>query len=597
MNQAARTINSTQLRRFAPLGKLSDEDAQELLRTSITIQLSPGTPVFRKDDADKQVFYLVKGKIEVRGESKKAIVVAGSKEARIPLGHHLPGQVSARALEESVLLSFDADMLDLFLNWTNPNAYVVNEVETSKDHEWMNRLLQSRGLLRFSDSQIHTLLDRMNEIQVKAGDAIVTQDDAEDYYYFIKKGKATVSRKPDANAKDIKLAELREGDAFGEESILTSTPRAATITMQEDGSLMRLSKQDFSEFLAQPLLTTISWDESVAKAAAGAVYLDIRLEEEFKTLNIPGSINIPLPLLRLKLKALNKSRKYIVYCDDASRSSVAAFLLNRHGFDAFILEGGMTTAIPHLALKKVVLPEQEAETTPTETETTIEPQQEQAPTEAKETEQTTVEKTEQGHDFCSLADYWGATVDDAPDDMFADSDTLHNIEKTKVTASTPTKKETPTITEKPAFKNNPAARPTVAPITLPQSNPYGTSHFFRNSTIVLCILGFMATAGIMQFSAESTTTTTPVSTSHIVEQQITSPTKATPIPNVAPPPATQNNDNRDLVTQAIQMDMMIEATQIEESAEIAEVVEYQPTVTLEPAAQQAIDPATRGFIE
>ena len=593
MNQAARTISSTQLKKFAPLGKLSDEDAQELLRTSITIQLSPGTPVFRKDDTDKQVFYLIEGKIEIRGKNKSAIVIAGSKEARIPFGHHLPGQISARALEKSVLLSFDADMLDLFLNWTNPNAYVVNEVETSKDHEWMNHLLQSRGLLRFSDSQIHTLLDRMNEIRVKAGDAIITQNDDDDYYYVIKKGRATVSRKPEANAKEIKLAELHEGDAFGEESILTSTPRAATITMQEDGSLMRLSKHDFSELLAQPLLPTISWDEAVTKAAAGAIYLDIRLEDEFNALNIPGSINIPLPLMRLKLKTLNKSRKYILYCDDGSRSSVAAFLLNRHGFDAFILDGGMTIAIPRLALRKVVTQTVEKKENTKTTETPSNPRFAQTPAKSKEA---TLDKTEQGNTFCSLADYWGSTVDDTSGDIFADSDALHNIEKTKVTAPTSPKTETATITKKPTPQKNNVRQQPVKPVLPLQSNPYGTSHFFRNSTIAICIFGVIATVSIMQLNSTSTTAsiTTADPSTDTIEQQ----TKVTPVSNVIPPAAIHNNDNRDLFNQAIRMDMMIEATQTEETAEIVDLVKYQQaTVTPKPTTQNAVDPATRGFIE
>ena len=596
MKQAAQTINSTQLRQFAPLGKLSDDDAQELLATSFTIQLSPGTPIFRKDDTDKQVFYLVKGKIEVRGENKKAVIEAGTKGARIPFGHHLPGQVSAKALEESVLVSFDADMLDLFLNWTNPNGYVVNEVETSKDHEWMNRLLQSRGLLRFSDSQIHNLLDRMNEIQVKAGDAVVTQDGDDDYYYVIKKGKAKVSRKPDINAKEIKLAELREGDAFGEESILTATPRGATITMQEDGSLMRLSKQDFSELLAQPLLTTVSWDEAVAKAAAGAVYLDIRLEDEFKALNIPGSINIPLPLMRLKLKGLNKSRKYIVYCNDGSRSSVAAFLMNRHGFDAYILEGGMTTAMTHLAIREINQLEDNTDAETTETKQTTEFKQEQSATSPKEV---IINETEQGNAFCSLADYWGTTVDDGSNDIFVDSDTLHNVEKTKVSATTAPEIEESPVTEKPAPKKTTVTQLPVSHIMPPPSNPYGSSNFFRNSMIGICILGLVTTVGIMQLSPENVTpnATTPGFTSTVMEKKVTSPARATPVSNVSPTPFTSENNSQDFFSQAIQMDMVIEATETEEPTEAVETLEYQPATTSVPPKQSALDPATRGFVE
>ncbi len=603
MKQAAQTINSTQLRQFAPLGKLSDEDAQELLRTSITIRLSPGTPVFRKDDTDKQVFYLLKGKIEVRGENKKIVIEAGTKEARIPFGHHLPGQVSAKALDESVLVSFDADMLDLFLNWTNPNAYVVNEVETSKDHEWMNSLLQSRGLLRFTDSQMNTLLDRMNEIHVKAGDAVVSQDSNDDHYYVIKKGKATVSRKPDANAKDIKLGELREGDAFGEESILTASPRGATITMQEDGSLMRLSKQDFSELLAQPLLTTISWDQALAKVATGATFVDIRLEDEFKALNIPSSVNIPLPLMRLKMKHLNKHQKYIVYCNDGSRSSVAAFLMNRHGFDAFILDGGMATAMPHLALRQMSPLENSSDDDKTEAKEkqASEPKQDESLANEDESKsEASINETEQGKSFCSLADYWGATVEDASNDSFVDSDALHNVEKTKVTASSHSKVEA-VFEEKSATKKTTVTALPLTHISQPETNPYGGSHFFRNSMIGICALGLVAALGMMQLNPEASapnTTTTPGFTSTVMEKNEVPPARATPVSNRDPAPLSSADNQREIISQAIKMDMMIKSAEIEtKETDMAEALEYHPVITPTPPKQTALDPATRGFLE
>lgn len=605
MKQAAQMINSAQLRQFAPLGKLSDDDAQELLRTSITIQLSPGTPVFNQDDVDKQVFYLLKGKVELRGENKKTIIDAGTKEARKPMGHHLPGHISAKAVEESILVSFDADMLDLFLNWTNPNAYVVNEMETTKDHEWMNQLLQSRGLLRFSESQINTLLDRMNEVHFNAGETVISQDGDDEFYYVIKKGRATVSRKPDSHAKEIKLAELREGDAFGEESILTSSTRGATVTMQEDGNLMRLSKQDFSELLAEPLLDTISWDEAQAMAATGALFLDIRLEEEFNALNIPGSINIPLPLLRLKLKQLNQKRKYIVYCDDGSRSSVAAFLLNRHGFDTFILDGGMATAIPHLAIKQMPQMEQddpaeEAEPSNAQASNQADVENSEEQNEAASTAEETVSQTNQGNEFCSLADYWGSTVDEVSNGSFADSETLHNVEKTTVTPASDYK---PVVTEinKPAQKVTAKATP-KAKITPAQTNPYDSSHLLRNSLIGITVIGLVAAFSMQKLAPEKVMQSeiTPVATiieTPIVESKLTTSAEIAPVFTIDESPLTAQ-ETQQILTQAVQMDVMIEESDIFASEE-DELFQLQPSISpaVEAPKETALDPATRGFLE
>ena len=601
MKQAAQMINSAELRQFAPLGKLSDEDTQELLRTSISIQLSPGTPVFSQDDMDKQVFYLLKGKVELTGENKKTVIEAGTKEARNPIGHHLPGQVSAKAVEESLLVSFDADMLELFLNWTNPNAYVVNEVETTKDHEWLNRLLQSRGLLRFSESQINTLLERMNEVHFKAGDVVVSQDSNDDYYYVIKKGKAIVSRKPDLNAKQIKLAELEEGDAFGEESILTASTRGATVVMQEDGDLMRLSKQDFSELLAEPLLHTITWDEAQAMAATGGVFLDIRLEDEYNSQNIPGSINIPLPLLRLKLKQLNKRSKYIVYCNDGSRASVAAFLLNRQGYDAFILDGGMATVIPYLAIKQ--MPQMEDEGNITEADQANEVREETS--EAASEAEVTVSHTNHEHAFCSLADYWGSTVDERSNDSFADSASMHVIEKTRVTPASD-KKPVVVDIKKAVTKTAATAKTTPKPNhRLVQINSYGKSHPVRNALVGIAAVGLLASFGLPYLKSEN-----------VAQVQMT-PTPATPVYNaptkqnkavMSPTPAAvvtfderplSSRENQQLLNDAAAMDQMIEESDmyLTEDGELLQLQPATPAPQAEAPKANALDPATRGFLK
>jgi len=604
MKQAAQTINTIELRKFAPLNQLSNEDAQELLRTSISIQLSPGTPVFTQDNMDKQLFYLIKGKIELRGSDSRSVIEAGTRAACQPIGRHLPGQQSAKAIEESVLISFDADMLDLFLNWTNPNAYVVNEMKTGKNHDWMNRLLQSRGLLRFSESQIHTLLERMNEIHVNAGDTVVSQDNDDDFYYVIKKGSATVSRKPDASAKPIKLAELGEGDAFGEESLLTSTTRGATVTMQEDGDLMRLSKKDFSELLAQPLLSTISWDEAQAMAATGGLFIDIRLQDEFKAMSIPGSVNVPLPVLRLKLKSLKQNRKYIIYCDDGSRSSVAAFLLNRHGFDAFVLDGGIASAIPHLALREMMPePTEEIDTGADNTD------KDQAAA-------TRTQQTKQGNSYCSLADYWGSTVDQVSDEGFTDSTAVYQVEKTKLTPAKPGKASVTELKPRQKASRNKATTAVEKPVIKQESEPpistaAGRSHTLRNTLIGLAVLGAGAIFAANHFVAEEMVSGKPVPAaleSGSPVPQATAPVTPpapTATPAIEPAPAINEPAETAVEAQPPQLDTSAGAGTLIESdvylTQDGEELQLQPTTPApegnDTTEQPVLDPATRGFIK
>ena len=457
MQQAVQKISSDQARKLFPLGKLSQNDTEELLRSAITTRLSVGTTIFSADDVPKQVFYLLLGEVELVTKDKgRRLIKSGTPEARKPLGRGITGQLEATARKDSLVVSFDADMLELFLSWTNPEAYLVSEMQTTRSSEWLDRLLQSRGLLRFSEAQIETLLNRMSEVHHNAGDIIIHQDDRDDYYYIIKNGRCSVTRQAEIGAKTIKLAELRQGDAFGEEALLSNTPRSANIIMEEDGDLMRLSKADFSKLLAEPLLSSVSWADSHNLIEMGATFLDIRLPEEFEKHHIPISVNIPLTLLRLKIKQLSQQRKYIVCCNDGSRSAVAAFLLNRHGFDAFILDGGLAATQPQRAQR--------------------------APVAANSIAITPL--------ISSLADQWGTTVDTPLQTSFADSANIEIVNKTKPAMQTAT--VTPINKAKPQLTPEPQASFDIELIMAEEAKEQRRNKRLVLSTIILVILSIAA---------------------------------------------------------------------------------------------------------
>jgi rhodanese-related sulfurtransferase len=72
-----------------------------------------------------------------------------------------------------------------------------------------------------------------------------------------------------------------------------------------------------------------------------AVFLDVRESETFELQHLPGSVNIPLPELRERLRELDKDKKIYIVCDGGKRSYLAARTLHQAGFDAYSLVGGM----------------------------------------------------------------------------------------------------------------------------------------------------------------------------------------------------------------------------------------------------------------
>ncbi len=66
--------------------------------------------------------------------------------------------------------------------------------------------------------------------------------------------------------------------------------------------------------------------------AEGATLIDVRSLAEFSSGNAPGSVNIPLNELSLRLNEISRQAPVVVGCASGTRSGMAKMLLKKHGF-------------------------------------------------------------------------------------------------------------------------------------------------------------------------------------------------------------------------------------------------------------------------
>ena len=79
------------------------------------------------------------------------------------------------------------------------------------------------------------------------------------------------------------------------------------------------------------------------QATPGAVLLDVRTPEEYREGRIPGSRNVPLGELERAAEAVPDRRTPLfVYCLSGARSSRAASVLRRMGYETVINIGGIS---------------------------------------------------------------------------------------------------------------------------------------------------------------------------------------------------------------------------------------------------------------
>jgi len=335
------------LKSFVPPSALNAENFHELASKAIVEELSAGKTIFKPGDADRKTIYLIDGEIEItNANGEKTIVKSGTDISKHPIANLQPRKHLAVAKTASRITRIDSDLLDILLTWDQMSGIEVDEITAAEDEgeedggDWMTRILQSKAFLQVPPANIQAMFMRIQEVPVKANETIIKQGDDGDYYYIIKSGKCKVAR-PSKTGSELVLATLGDGDAFGEEALLSEAKRNANIIMTADGTLMRLSKEDFNELLKEPMLSWVSNEEGDALVAAGAVWIDVRLESEFANNGIPGSINIPLFMLRMKADSLDTNKHYILYCDTGRRSSAGAFLLSERGIKTSCLQGGL----------------------------------------------------------------------------------------------------------------------------------------------------------------------------------------------------------------------------------------------------------------
>lgn len=230
----------------------------------------------------------------------------------------------------------DEDRLDELLTADQTACYEVGLIE-GEDPEWMFRLFSSPALGRVPAANLAALFAHLQPVEVRAGDTIVRQGENGDYYYLIRRGRAEVHQSV-GNAEPIRVAILDAGFGFGEEALITGDPRNATVTMLEDGLLMRLSQKDFNTLLQPSLIKRIEPDALLSLLRNGARLIDVRTEAEAREHPIANSINMPLSNLRHLSEGLDRAGRYVTVCRTGRRCAAAAFLLSQRGFDVYILK-------------------------------------------------------------------------------------------------------------------------------------------------------------------------------------------------------------------------------------------------------------------
>jgi len=120
-----------------------------------------------------------------------------------------------------------------------------------------------RSIHLFGDLTPNTLAEVADEMMIheaESGEAIIRQGDPGDLFYMIRSGSVDVLVHDGTEQK--KVAELKEGQYFGEAALITEEPRNATIVAREKCIFYALAKDQFRAVLE----TSATFEEELRQA-------------------------------------------------------------------------------------------------------------------------------------------------------------------------------------------------------------------------------------------------------------------------------------------------------------------------------------------
>ena len=327
-------------RNFQPFNLLSRERINEVVNTVRFIEMRKGEIFQITGGKGNDYLFVVEGQLEIiYSGAIKSIAGPDETRKRPVLLPPSPSTSTLLARQDSIICHADRDLLDKLISWDEV-VHMMADTDVEM-HRLMEQVRNSLVFRRLPLETVESAFKRMKCQDVKEGQEVIRQGEAGDAYYIITAGTAEVYQRGIYDDKPNKIADIKDGDAFGCEALISGSTRNETVRMTSDGTVLVLDKQAFEDLISTPLIKTIHPSIAKTMLETGYSLIDVRYSEEFDEHHIPGATLIPLYELRNRMDELDKSKKYIVYCHGGSRSAIATLIMTQNQIDVISLEGGI----------------------------------------------------------------------------------------------------------------------------------------------------------------------------------------------------------------------------------------------------------------
>src|SRR5881392_2392994 len=206
--------------------------------------------VIVKQDDPADAFYVL-----TRGRARALKIKADGEE--IPLGVLKPGDAFGEAAladggtrNATVRCSTAVDVSridrDDFLQLVSQEPDLKQSIETTgRNRALQSFLYQFSNFGRLSTPVLRSMIEKFKPVSVQKADLIIREGDDAGPLFIIEKGRARAFTA--LNGREHNLAFYREGDFFGELSILNGSPRTASVEAFTDCQLLSLEPKSVQD--------------------------------------------------------------------------------------------------------------------------------------------------------------------------------------------------------------------------------------------------------------------------------------------------------------------------------------------------------------
>lgn len=210
-------------------------------------RFEPGDTVIEQGTRGDAFYVICAGAVRVvrvDGEARRELarLDEGAFFGEMALLSDAPRSASVEAVDEDTqLLEISAGILK-DLSGRHPS--VATALKKFCRQRMLSNLMQTAALFRpFSRSDRRDLVQRFRAREVPRGEALIKEGQASDGLYVVLSGEV------DVTVKGRRVASLKEGEVFGEMSLLTRSAATATVVTARHTSLLRLPREDFDRLI------------------------------------------------------------------------------------------------------------------------------------------------------------------------------------------------------------------------------------------------------------------------------------------------------------------------------------------------------------